>query len=207
MSAAVVAVPDRPSEVAAWIRSLNPTNFDAIAAVFEAEGVDGSILLHDLDEDWLSRNVTKELPRKRIWRAICELRTCASGDHKSTAAVVALPTVTSIGAYGRYAKQFNITNHNYSHTSELRVEPCDFVHIIDSKLSDINLDNFGRVWLYQRLWDWLEAPIISASNDTKLTTPLSLKPPKVLLITGEPVRTANRSFSVANSWLWSVGNR
>ncbi len=61
------------SEVRAFIRSLNST-FDEYAKSFERDGVDGSMLLHDIDSGWLEENVKTKLHRTRITRAITELK-------------------------------------------------------------------------------------------------------------------------------------
>ncbi len=61
------------TDVAAHIRSLNPA-FGAYAKAFEDDAVDGQMLLHDIDDEWLALHITNVTHRKRIKREIVTLR-------------------------------------------------------------------------------------------------------------------------------------
>ncbi len=67
-------------------------------------------------------------------------------------------------------------NYHYHKNHEPKSEAYDFISIIDSKLSDIQLENFGREWFYDRVDNWLTT---SAKRDSKS---------KILLCAGDPVR-------------------
>ncbi len=80
--------------------------------------------------------------------------------------------------------------------SAAKAEACDFSSIIDSKLADIKMESFGREWLYDRLYEWIAPAPLAAPPQTLLLSqsqfqrqPKSLQS-KVLLVTGEPVRSA-----------------
>ncbi len=103
------------------------------------------------------------------------------------------PVPHTVGAWGTGA--VNITMHYSTPIPDQRVtndlktimdkrsdvlsgsvlHPYDFRSIIDSKLSDINLESFGREWLYLQMHEWLSRPESTS---------------KVLVFTGEPVRHA-----------------
>ncbi len=79
-SSQVVSQPDRKmakewsvQEVVSFIRSLNPA-FGEYAKVFEKDSVDGSMLLHDIDSEWIAAAIPNPLHRRRIARELLELQ-------------------------------------------------------------------------------------------------------------------------------------
>ncbi len=98
-SAQPVAAPDRSKvqewsvlDVGAFIRSLNPT-FGEYAKTFETAGIDGSMVLNDIDSKWIEDNITIKLHRGRITRALSEL-----GCKAFPAAAVAKTDSNAVGA-------------------------------------------------------------------------------------------------------------
>ncbi len=85
-----------------------------------------------------------------------------------------------IGPDGRVIYAVNYYEGNAEH---MKVEPYDFTSIIESKLSDIKLESFGREWLYDRMYEWLMTPQSSSQQKSKAVKS------KILLVTGEPVRS------------------
>ncbi len=94
MAAAAAAAPDpKPvlrwasSDVASFIRSLNSPHFGGYALAFERDGVDGQMLVYDIDDEWINSHISNPLHRKRIVREIDSLRQTAPGsrDEKSAA--------------------------------------------------------------------------------------------------------------------------
>ncbi len=183
----------RPSDVASFIRSLNPPYFDSYAAEFERAGVDGPILIHDVSDEWLTTHISSELHRARIKRELTALRrTCGVGepglteDVKAVTAVLkALPTGSTIhtAAIGG-----SVSTHHYHGitAADLKAEPYDFSSIIANKLSDIKLESFGREWLYIRMYEWIIAQG-SISPVRAAHTPQRAAKSQVMLVTGEPV--------------------
>ncbi len=106
----------------------------------------------------------------------------------STTIIARDKTVVTIGAIGSNAVNQNITNYFAAGEAKIAAEPYDFRSIIDSKLSDIKMESFGREWLYHRMYEWLMASVPPQLQSHAQQQPKSL-PPKVLLITGEPVRS------------------
>ncbi len=86
-----VATPDpkqvlkwRTVEVAKFIRNVNPS-FDEYVRAFEHDSVTGSMLVSDIDDEWLTAKVKNSLHRKTIAREIATLRsiTPPTADFKS----------------------------------------------------------------------------------------------------------------------------
>ncbi len=64
------------TDVSGWLRSLNP-GFGAYASVFEANSVDGSMLLHDVSEEYLIEWIPNESDRTSIRDSLNDLRSTA----------------------------------------------------------------------------------------------------------------------------------
>ncbi len=97
-------------EVGGWIRSLDPNNskFDGYVATFAANGVDGSILLHDVNDQHLTKWISSDRDRMCIGFSLKALRSSTQigggdgggGDLKwiSEATQAAVPiTINAIG--------------------------------------------------------------------------------------------------------------
>ncbi len=169
-------------------------SFDAAKAQHMLEVLTGSDFgasaIEDLygleDGDWkllAAPTALGKLPAKRLRDALADRKSRAS-DSKG-AAVVAAAVVLSAssagtitaGAVGPNAQNY-VTNIYGAAAIDLKVEPCDFTSIIDSKLSDIKLESFGREWLYDRMYEWMLPPPPGGSHLHS----------SVLLVAGEPVR-------------------
>ncbi len=170
-------------EVVVWIRSLNP-QFGGYALAFERDSVDGEMLIHDITPSWLEQHVPNALHRSRISREISALKQRATEtDGTNSVMQTVPPTVTTIGAIGAVgpnAKSIRYTTNQYFNSdpaASVKVEAYDFSSLIESKLSDIKRESFGREWLYERMYDWLIPPPLAVSTVQS----------RVLLISGEPV--------------------
>ncbi len=60
-------------EVGSFICSINPA-FGKYAEAFERDSVDGPMLLHNINSEWLTASITNSLHRKRIERVVEELK-------------------------------------------------------------------------------------------------------------------------------------
>ncbi len=186
------------SEVAKWIRSLNPM-FDPYVAAFERDGVDGQMLVYDLDDEWLTSRMPNSAHRNQIRRAINSLKerfmsgtagAVAVSDEKTDATnarsrmamgshMYAVGSV--IGDNGRVVNASVYNDNRVMERADIKPEPYDFSSIIERKLSDINLESFGREWLYERMYHLLNPPPQTLRTAQTVTS-------QVLLAIGEPVR-------------------
>ncbi len=188
-------------QVSDFIRGLNPPHYDSYALAFERDGVDGSTLLHDvITTGWLKEKIPILLHRSRIEREIVSLRSLLPPPAPNKEAVDSKgPQI--IGASGTGAISITINSSGSAPPTELdptslgtvqavlqhqrlmfagadvKAEAYDFSSLIESKLSDIKLESFGREWLYHAMYDWLRLPPAA----------LQARPPPVLLVKGEPV--------------------
>ncbi len=69
--------------MSAWVLSLSPA-FEPYAKLFSDNGVDGSMLVHDVDEEWLTTNITNTMHRGMITGELAELRVVAAPLHSQS---------------------------------------------------------------------------------------------------------------------------
>ncbi len=156
---------------------------------FGARSVEDLATVSDAEWKRLIEPVLGVLPLRQLRQRI------ATATQQTGAVVVAGGGVAHIGAIGLHAQSH--THHHYTE-AELKAEPYNFTSIIDSKLSDIKMESFGREWLYDRLYEWItpaappQTQSQSQSQSQSQQQPKSLQS-KILLITGEPVRSSARS--------------
>ncbi len=81
----------------------------------------------------------------------------------------------------------HLSTHHYRWvtTADFKAEPYDFTAIIDSKLSNIKMESFGREWLYNRLYEWITPPAPPRQTQSIAVTAAT----KITSHTGEPVRS------------------
>ncbi len=180
-------------QVSDFIRGLNP-RFGGYAEAFERDAVDGPMLLHDITPGWLEKAVPNEIHRNRISREIKVLALQAVPPAPAIPQIAAnllvpsvAPTVTTHTSIGAFAigpnatsSHTTITTNQYFNSggvaADVKAEAYDFSSLIDSKLSDLKPESFGREWLYQSVYDWL---IPSPPRPDRQSS--------LLLVTGEPV--------------------
>jgi hypothetical protein len=63
--------------VVQWLQSVSPAVHSACSELFRSNEVDGATLLNDIDEAWLSANVTNALHRGKLSRALQALKAAA----------------------------------------------------------------------------------------------------------------------------------
>ncbi len=180
-------------DLKSFLVDFDPSKADAMFGVlagtdFGASTVDDLLLLDEKEWERLATpQALGKLPARRLRERLSKTIGAGSGGISITSTSGG---ITTIGAVGLNAKQI-VKHYHGGKEQEIKPEPYDFTSIIDSKLSDINLESFGREWLYKQMYEWITTP-------PAVTQP---KPPSILLVTGEPVRRTTPA-----SMYWSIAH-
>ncbi len=130
---------------------------------FGASTVDDLLLLDEKEWERLAGpQALGKLPARRLRERLSTSVGAGSGGISITSTSGG---ITTIGAVGPYAKQI-VKHYHGEKQQEIALEPYDFGSIIDSKLSDINLESFGREWLYDRMHEWIAPSSVSESKES-----------------------------------------